>query len=164
MSEKTVAFLMEHFPRILQACERKVVKGEKGASITTHQARILDHLDDEVPRSLNSLATHMGVTPATMSIAVDKLVDKGFLQRERSKDDRRKILLRLSPEGSQLREAQTLLEPERVREMLALLPEAEQEAGVLGLVILARAADQYIAKRGVAPAASDRGLHLVEAD
>jgi MarR family transcriptional regulator, organic hydroperoxide resistance regulator len=161
MSEKTVAFLMEHYPRILQACQRKVVKDGHGASITSHQARILDHLDDEVPRSLNSLASHMGVTPATMSIAVEKLVAKGFLTRERSKDDRRKILLRLTPEGSKLRETQTLLEPERVREMLALLPEAEQEAGVLGIVILARAADQYIAKKG---ARADREKVLMEAD
>lgn len=148
MSEKTVAFLMEHYPRILYACKRTMVKGESGAEITAHQARILDHLDDAIPRSLNSLASHLGVTPATMSIAVDKLVRKGFMRRERSKDDRRKILLRLTPEGAKLRESQTLLEPERVREMLALLPEAEQEAGVLGLVILARAADQYISKKG----------------
>ena len=148
MSEKTVAFLMEHYPRILHACKRTTVKGESGAEITAHQARILDHLDDAIPRSLNSLASHLGVTPATMSIAVDKLVRKGIMRRERSKDDRRKILLRLTPEGVKLRESQTLLEPERVKEMLALLPEAEQEAGVLGLVILARAADQYISKKG----------------
>jgi hypothetical protein len=51
-----------------------------------------------------------------------------------------------------------------VREMLAMLPEAEQEAGVLGLVILARAADQYIAKKGLASTREEKGLHLVEAD
>jgi DNA-binding MarR family transcriptional regulator len=141
--------LMELYPRIFFACHTRHVQDPKTKRIlTTHQADILSHLDVEEPISLNGLARHMGVTPATMSIAVEKLVKTGYVSRERSSSDRRMVQLRLTPDGERLRSSRSVLDPVRVKEMLARLSEADQQAGILGLVILARAANEYLEAKG----------------
>ena len=62
--------------------------------------------------TLKKLAETMGVTPAAASVMVDLLVKKKMLKRTRSKSDRRAILIRLTPDTSNLFEIsdQNLLE------------------------------------------------------
>jgi len=52
--------------------------------------------------SLKKLAETIGVTPAAASVMVDLLVEKGMIERTRSRDDRRAVLLRLSPQTAHL--------------------------------------------------------------
>ena len=61
-------------------------------------------LCDEHPEgiSLKTLAETMGVTAAAASVMVDLLVSKNLLARSRSEDDRRAVLVRLTPEASRL--------------------------------------------------------------
>lgn len=44
------------------------------------------------------LAAQLGVSPPSVSAMVERLVDRGLLIRERSKADRRKVVLRISPD------------------------------------------------------------------
>ena len=59
-------------------------------------------LCDESPEgvTLKKLAETMGVTPAAASVMVDLLVKKKMLKRTRSKNDRRAVLIRLTPDTS----------------------------------------------------------------
>jgi DNA-binding MarR family transcriptional regulator len=52
--------------------------------------------------TLKKLAETMRVTPAAASVMVDLLVKKKMLKRTRSKNDRRAVLIRLTPETSDL--------------------------------------------------------------
>jgi DNA-binding MarR family transcriptional regulator len=52
--------------------------------------------------ALKKLAEMMGVTPAAASVMVDLLVKKKMLKRTRSKNDRRAVLIRLTPQISNL--------------------------------------------------------------
>jgi len=52
--------------------------------------------------TLKRLAETMGVTPAAASVMVDLLVKKKMLKRNKSKSDRRAVLIRLSPETTSL--------------------------------------------------------------
>ena len=47
------------------------------------------------------VAQELAVTPATASDAVTSLVDKGFVQKCKAKDDRREIAITLTPLGKQ---------------------------------------------------------------
>ena len=46
------------------------------------------------------LAAQLGVSPPSVSVMVERLVDRGRLVRERSSEDRRKVVLRMSDEAS----------------------------------------------------------------
>lgn len=149
MLDQAAERLMELYPKIFFACHQRHVRDAESENVlTAHQASILDHLDLEEPMSLSGLARHMGVTPATMSVAVDRLERLGYVSRERAADDRRKVRLRLTPAGLKLREANSVLEPMRVAGMLDLLTAEERDAGLQGLEILGRAADRYLEAKG----------------
>ncbi len=47
--------------------------------------------------SMTALAKQMGVSPPSSSSMVDRLVDKGILIRERSQNDRRKVMVQVAP-------------------------------------------------------------------
>lgn len=49
--------------------------------------------------SMSGLAEQMAVSPPSASAMVDRLVEKGVLCREHSTQDRRKVVVRISPEA-----------------------------------------------------------------
>jgi len=141
MKLDAVRRLMDLYPRIYFACHRRHVRDPKSKRVlSAHQASILDHLDEREPVMLLELARHMGVTASTMSLQVEQLVRRRYVIRERDKKDGRRLRLRLSENGARVREANSVLDGERVSRMLARLSEEEQVAGIAGLALLARAA------------------------
>jgi DNA-binding MarR family transcriptional regulator len=50
--------------------------------------------------TMSELAGLLGVSPPSASTMVDRLVDKGVLSREHSTEDRRKVVVRISPESA----------------------------------------------------------------
>jgi MarR family transcriptional regulator, organic hydroperoxide resistance regulator len=87
-----VAQVFRDYPRIYFACHRRHVRDPKtGTMVSQAQVSILDHLDADTPTVLGDLAQHMGVTPATMSIAVGRLVGLAYVDRVVDPIDRRKV-------------------------------------------------------------------------
>ena len=139
---------MRLYPRIFMACHlRHEPDADSRKGLTNQQEMILGHLDEREPTNLKGLARHMGVTASTMSISVERLVRRALVIRERSNDDRRQILLRLSPTGTRLMESQSVLDFDRVRMLLEALPEDVRADAMRGLAILAEAADRLAAER-----------------
>jgi DNA-binding MarR family transcriptional regulator len=100
----------------------------------------MDHLDAESPTMLTDLAEHLGVTPATMSIAVGRLVEQGYVTRVLDPVDRRKVQLRLTEAGVRICAANSVLEPTLVEQMLDHLTSAERRTALHGLSLLGKAA------------------------
>ncbi len=133
--------LLDAYPKIYFACHRRHVRDPKTARVlSAHQASILDHLDTVEPTSLTELAAHMGVTPSTMSIAIDRLERHGYVLRARDPGDGRRVHLRLTEAGARIKQAQSVLDPQRVRWLLRQLSPSERADGLRGLALLARAA------------------------
>ena len=136
------AAVMTAYPRIWFACHRRHVRDpESGTLLSAHQASILDHLDTVEATSLTALARHLGVTPGTMSVAVDRLQKHRYVDRTWDHRDRRRVQLRLTDAGARVRSANSALDPTLVEALLARLTAEEQRAAINGLTILARSAD-----------------------
>ena len=141
----TPADFIDRYQRIFFACHaRHVSDPDSGHKVSAHQASILSHLDSVEPTGLGELATHMGVTPSTMSIAVDRLVRQGYVTRDRDPGDGRARQLRLTASGERLRDAQKVLEPELVTAMLDHLSPQDRQDALRGLELLASAANQQV--------------------
>jgi DNA-binding MarR family transcriptional regulator len=135
-----VASVFRDYPRIYFACHREHVRDpQSGTQVSSRQVSILDHLDADAPTMLTDLALHMGVTAATMSIAIGRLVAQGYVTRVLDPVDRRKVQLRLTAAGARVCAANSVLEPTLVGEMLDQLSAAERKAALHGLELLARA-------------------------
>jgi DNA-binding MarR family transcriptional regulator len=143
------AQLMSLYPRIYFACHTRHVVDPKGNRVlSSHQASVLDHLDEIEPTGLLALAAHMGVTASTMSLMIDRLARGGYVIRERDAKDGRRVNLRLTKAGVRIKSEKSVLDPERVKTVLAQLTEEERKEAIHGLELLARASGQAMQQRG----------------
>jgi DNA-binding MarR family transcriptional regulator len=147
--DRDVRDVLDAYPRIYFACHTRHVRDpQTGAALSAHQASILDHLDEVEPMTMTALAGHMGVTVATMSLAIDRLERKHYVRRDRDPKDRRRVLLRVTPGGVRVREAKSVLDPVRVEQVLAQLSAANRAAVLEGLALLARASNAFMKSGG----------------
>jgi len=138
--------VMTLYPRIYFACHTRHVRDPQTQRLLSrHQASILDHLDELEPTTVMDLASHMGVTSATMSLAIDRLERKGYVVRLRDAKDRRRVHVRLTTAGVRIKEASSVLDPARVEALVARLNDADRRRAVEGLALLARAAQEQMA-------------------
>jgi DNA-binding MarR family transcriptional regulator len=129
------------YPRIYFACHTRHVRDPQTQRLLSrHQASVLDHLDEIEPTTLVDLSRHMGVTPGTMSVAIDRLERKGYVVRLRDAADRRKVHVRLTSAGVRVRDASSVLEPARVEALVKRLSVPDRERAITGLALLAQAA------------------------
>lgn len=132
--------LMELYPRIYMACHSRHVRDRiSGALVSQRQIQLLDHLDSVEPAGVSDLARHLGVTSSTISLGIDRLERKGYVRRQVDPDDGRRVGVLLTDAGVRIREAHSVLDPERVRTMLGALTEAERTRALEGLALLGRA-------------------------
>lgn len=137
-----VQALLRDYPRIFFACHRRHVHDDVAKRVlSSHQVSILEHLDEIAATDLTRLASHMGVTLSTMSLAVDRLARGGYVVRTRDAKDARRVQLRLTSDGVRIKQAQSVLEPELVAQLLEQMNAAERDDALRGLAALARAAD-----------------------
>ena len=135
--------VMTLYPQIYFACHmRRLRDAQTQRLLSRHQASILDHLDEMTPTTVAQLAAVMGVTAGTMSLAIDRLERKGYVGRMKDAKDKRRVHVRLTGAGVRVREAASLLDPDRVTRIVARLTERDRLTAIEGLALLARAAQE----------------------
>jgi DNA-binding MarR family transcriptional regulator len=147
--------VMTLYPRIYFACHTRHVRDPQSQRLLSrHQASILDHLDELEPTTLTDLAAHMGVTPATMSLTIDRLERKGYVVRLRDAKDRRRVHVRLTTAGVRVKEASSVLDPSRVEALVARLSDKDRQRAIEGLALLAQAGEEAMRAAGRQPEAA----------
>jgi len=88
------------------------------------------------PCNLSELAEQHAVSSATMSNMVTTLEERGWVKRERLSEDRRVVLVDLTPEGHDVLVAVHRQMEEHLAELLASLSREEYDTLLAGLAIL----------------------------
>ncbi|MGH7562278.1 MAG: MarR family transcriptional regulator [Gemmatimonadales bacterium] len=157
MFEPAVASVLAAYPLVHAACRRRVAQARRGPRpVSDRLTEVLEQLDRSAPVTVGDLALRAGVTAATMSLQVSRLVRLRLAQRTRDRADARRVLVRLTEAGEQRRGEHSLLDPERVRAALARLPPGEREAVAAGSTLLARAARDLLRRPAEAAPLSGR--------
>ena len=144
MPKDPVAQLLTAYPVLHHALRQRDVRagGLSGDTVTDHQVTLLAQLDQAAGGTMTDLAQAMGVAMPTMSLSVDRVEGLGLVKRERDPADGRRVTLRLTEAGLRLARSRSLLDPARVRALLAGLTSAERTAGIDAFVTFARAAQR----------------------
>ena len=96
------------------------------------------------PMRMSSIAANLGVTLATATGLVDRLVDRDIITRESIPDDRRVVLCRLSDVGSQMIGRVWHSVRNNLGEILGILPQSELVSlGAILENLLEKARDSY---------------------
>jgi len=148
MNDDDVFEVQRLYPQIYLACHTDHVRAVSTKwRISSQDASILVHLDRESGLSPRQLAGHLGVAPSTLSAAIARLSELGYLTSSPSETDRRKRELRLTARGAEAIAATSVLDAARVKALLNKLEPDERKGAVRGLSLLAQAARRLNKKR-----------------
>ncbi len=85
--------------RLIRATDLYSKHLSKTTGLTTPQLLILQNLAERGEATVSELAKAINLSQATVTTILDRLVKKEFIVRERSTEDRRKVITRLTEQG-----------------------------------------------------------------
>ncbi len=88
--------------RIIQAVDVHSRQIVRDYGVTGPQLACLRQLGQSGPVSAGKLARAVSLRPATLSGILDRLETQGWIRRDRTADDRRLVMISLTPAGSSL--------------------------------------------------------------
>jgi DNA-binding MarR family transcriptional regulator len=136
----------------LPADLREKLRGAEPPTQTQMQLAI--ELAQEGQATIRQLALRLGVTPAAVSLLVDRMAEHGWVERTRDEADRRVVWVRLTPLSRSISEALLRVQRGHLVEFLAQVPEEERAPFVRNLAQFTRVmshADPADAEREHAP-------------
>ncbi len=85
--------------RDIMDIEQKAIITEEFRDITNNDMHVIEAIGTGEPKNMSSIAKELSVTVGTLTIAMNSLVKKGYVHRERGKEDRRVVYISLSERG-----------------------------------------------------------------
>ncbi len=127
--------------RVIRATDLQSKQLVKTAALTAPQLMIMQTLRDKGAVPIGELADEVSLSQATVTSIVDRLEKKEYVGRERSKQDKRKVLAFITDTGlDKLKTAPTLLQESFIRQF-KYLQEWEQTMIISSLQRVAQMMD-----------------------
>lgn len=98
LEEALNEILVVMFKDILEI-EAKSLITEEFKDISSNDMHIIEAIGVEEPKSMSAIAKLMSVTTGTLTKAMDALSEKGYVNRNRSKEDKRVVKICLTDKG-----------------------------------------------------------------
>ena len=96
---KTLNEVLVNLFRDVMDIEQKAIITEEFQDITNNDMHIIEAIGMNEPKNMSTIAREISVTVGTLTIAMDSLVKKGYVLRERGKEDRRVVYISLTERG-----------------------------------------------------------------
>ena len=114
--------------RNINSIEEQAVKTEEYKDITTNDMHVIEAIGMDCARNMTAVAKTLGVTTGTLTISVNSLVKKGLVERTRSEEDRRVVLVSLSEKGKKAYIHHQKFHEEMIEAVVARLSDGEKHA------------------------------------
>ncbi len=88
--------------KAFQAAAKYLYAGLEETGLDDTDFRILEALLNKGPLPVNTIGPKVNLTPGSISVAVDRLLDRGLVSRVESHQDRRVRVVSLTPKGKEL--------------------------------------------------------------
>ena len=139
--DEAAGLLIELMPRLVRTIVAAMRDAPHTAGMTMAQFKILGRLSEREHRA-GELAEVLEVGGATLTVTADTLERRGLIERVRGlPDDRRAVVLRLTPAGQTLYRALKARAVGGIAELLSDSTPEERVALVAGLAALGRGLD-----------------------
>lgn len=113
-------------------------------TVTLPQFRTLVVLQSHGPTRLNRLAERLGVTASTALRMVDRLIAAGLVDRRENEQDRREVVIELTPDGRSMVDRVTASRRAKIENIVRTMPATRRRELVRALYAFAQAADEPI--------------------
>ncbi len=150
--DRQSAQLVGHFETLLRRMMRQGTGEEPGVECSREELRAMVLLGSAGRVIMSALAADLGVPLSTATHTVDRLVAKGLVLRVRSEEDRRVVLVEMSPFGKQLEESFRKKRSAMARSWLEPLSPGEREIFLELMAKIAQLAKPAVSERKAEPA------------
>jgi len=101
MTQKKEADLMEETDHLFRTVWKKYqcFLMPEDSNLSMHQMMFLKYLERQVTCTPSDIAQQLGITLGAVTGFVDRLYKLGLITRTRSEEDRRVVIIQLSPQG-----------------------------------------------------------------
>lgn len=124
--------LVNLFRDVMNLEENAIITSEY-SDITNNDMHVIEAVGLGEPKNMSAIAKLLSVTVGTLTIAMNSLVKKGYVNRERGKEDRRVVNISLSEKGKCAYRHHEEFHRHMIDEILKDLTEEETEALVRSL-------------------------------
>ncbi len=88
--------------KLIKSRRKDKLFGNEFNNLTTAQIYVLHFLVEKGKASMSELAAFSGVKMPTMTDNIDKLVREGIVKRDHEGNDRRKVIVKMTPKGEKM--------------------------------------------------------------
>lgn len=85
--------------RNVNVIEERAIRTGEYKDVTVNDMHVIEVIGMDESKNMTSVARSLDVTTGTLTIAVNSLVKKGYVDRVRSEEDRRVVLISLTEKG-----------------------------------------------------------------
>ena len=124
--------------RDLMELEAQAIITQEYQDITNNDMHVIEAIGVGEPKNMSTIAKLLSVTVGTLTIAMNSLVKKGYVIRERGKEDRRVVYISLSEKGLRAYRHHEEFHRQMIEAVLENLTEDETESLVKALAKLER--------------------------
>lgn len=108
--------------------EEKHIITDEFKDISTNDMHIIEAIGLEEPQNMSTIAAKIRVTVGTLTIAINNLVKKGYVARNRGEKDRRVVFISLTEKGKKAFVHHQKFHDEMTKAILKRLEDHEIEA------------------------------------
>lgn len=127
--------LVNLFRDVMDLEEQAIITSEY-RDITNNDMHVIEAVGLGEPKNMSAIAKTLSVTVGTLTIAMNSLVKKGYVNRERGKEDRRVVYISLSEKGKRAYRHHEEFHRHMIAEILKDLTKEETKALVKSLAKL----------------------------
>ena len=128
-----VEAVLQALPDVWLAYQRRILKQKHFQGVTPGQVRVLSVLMHEAPCSVGAVARALNISMGASSESVDRLVELGYISREHSTEDRRRVVLDLTPSAREIADHVRRVRIAQVAAVFSQMSPAERDGFVRGL-------------------------------
>lgn len=114
--------------RDIMDLEEHAIINQEYQDITNNDMHVIQAIGVDEPKNMSTIAKMLSVTVGTLTIAMNSLVKKGYVVRERGKEDRRVVYISLSEKGLKAYRHHEEFHRQMIEELLHDLTTEETEA------------------------------------
>lgn len=112
--------------RNINTIEEQAIRTEEYRDMTTNDMHVIEAIGTGAAKNMTSVAKTLAVTTGTLTISVNSLVKKGYVERVRSEEDRRVVLISLTAKGKKAFAHHKKFHEDMIRNVLEGLSDEEQ--------------------------------------
>ena len=118
--------LVSVFNTILKI-EEAALKASSDNKLSITEVHTLHAIGLGMPRTMTEVAVDLMINVSTLTIAINKLVEKGYVSRTRGEDDRRVVRIELTKSGQSIMDEHEKFHQNMVEQVVASLGEEESK-------------------------------------